>query len=250
MKFCPNCQTQFDDEQIYCLHDGSLLSAKSPNSKSEETIVFAPFKTNQNNKTASQNSKMLYPLIGIAAILIIALAGFFLWKQNETKDEKVQANSPATANDYELKKKELELKEKELELKKQELDEGRKNTQPTVSQPAPRPTLEKHLPPVQSPNNAGGTKYSGSIGDSNAVFNLSWNKNKTVTGSYYFTGNPSQTYALSGTNYTDGEIELHEYGNLNARIKMFKNLKGKILCWNGSYYATNGTSTINFCRYR
>ncbi|MCY7347529.1 MAG: hypothetical protein LH614_15095 [Pyrinomonadaceae bacterium] len=250
MKICPNCQTQFDNEEIYCLHDGSILVAKSPNSGSEETIVFAPFKTNQNNKTATQTSKAIYPLIGIAAILVIALAGFFFWKQNETKDEKAQANSSATANDYELKKKELELKEKELEIKKQELIEGQKNSQPTVSQPTPRPFSEKPLPPVQSPNNADGTKYSGSIGSSNAVFNLSWNKNKTVTGSYYFTGNPSQTYGLSGTNYTDGEIELQEFGNLNARIRMFKNLKGNTLCWNGSYYATNGTSTINFCRYR
>ena len=181
--------------------------------------------------------------------LFVALAGFFFWKQGETKDDKTQANLSATTNDFDLKKKELELKEKELELKKQEL-EGQKNSPPQVSQSTPRPNLEKPLPPVQSPN-AGGTKYSGSIGSSNAVFNLSWNdKKKTVTGSYYFTNNPSQTYALSGTNYSDGEIELQEYGNMNARIKMFKSLKGKTLCWNGSYYATNGTSTINFCRYR
>ncbi len=249
MKICPRCQTQFDSELIYCLNDGSVLADKPSNSSSEETIVFPPFKTNQNNTTNSQTSKAIYPLIGIVAVLAIALAGFFVWKMSETKDENTQANSSATVTNYELKKKELELKEKELEMKKQELAEGQKNTQPTTPPSSPRPNVEKPLPPVQSPN-AGGTKYSGSIGSSNAVFNLSWNKNKTVTGSYYFASNPSQTYTLSGTNHIDGKIELQESGNMNARIKMFKNIKGKTLCWNGSYFANNGTSNINFCRYR
>lgn len=247
MKTCPECHRQFDDEQIYCLNDGSPLVAKLPDSNSQQTVVFPAFKSSQTSATHSQTNSLIYPLIGLTAIIAVALAGFFVWKQSEKKDEVVQANTSPAANDFELRKKELVLKEKELEMKKQEL-EGQKNAQPTAPPSAPRTNPEKPLPPVQS--SAGGTKYSGSIGTSNAVFDLSWNKNKTVTGSYHFTGNPSQTYALSGSNYTAGEIELQELGNMNARIKMFKNIKGSVLCWNGSYYATNGTSTINFCRYR
>lgn len=251
MKICPKCNIQFDNELIYCLHDGSMLVDKSTFASSEETIVLPPFKTIQNGKNHTQTSKILISLIGLVAILAVIFAGLFFWKQTAKKEEDAQSNTSPTTNDYELKKRELELKDKELELKKQELSEGQKNSQNLLSATSPiEPRIkDKPLPPVQS-SITNGTKYSGSIGNSNAIFNLVWNKNKTVSGSYYFTSNPSQSYTLSGTNYRDGEIELQEYGNMNARIKMYKSVQGKVLCWNGNYYASNGNLTINFCRYR
>lgn len=240
MKICSVCQRQFSDDVIYCLQDGTPLFSNPPYN-SEEFTVFRP-------KKATRTYTVIYSLIGIILILIVAFVGIFFWKQSEARDEKSQTNSSASPNDNDLKKKELDLREKELEMEKQKLENPQK-TQPPIPKATPPPSSEKPLPPVQSPN-AGRTKYSGSIGSSNVVFNLNWNKNKTVTGSYYFTGNPSQSYTLSGTNYTDGEIELQEYGNMNARIKMYKSIKGNTLCWNGNYYATNGVSTISFCRYR
>jgi hypothetical protein len=73
-----------------------------------------------------------------------------------------------------------------------------------------------------------------------------------VTGSFYFNNSPDTVYTLSGTNFTQGEAEVKAYyGNqVEATIKLYKNIGGGKICWSGSYYGSGGTSPISFCRRR
>jgi hypothetical protein len=124
------------------------------------------------------------------------------------------------------------------------------NQQPAVVyQPAPTPIV------VQVPNQSSASKtvglklYNGNIGGSPVSFNLVWNRDKTISGSFFYQSNPGNVYIVRGTNYVEGSSELRvSHGNdFVGQMTLAKSIEGNTLCWQGNY--SQGES-VRFCRRR
>ena len=93
--------------------------------------------------------------------------------------------------------------------------------------------------------NAQTQSYSGTSDGDNISAKLTWNNDKTVSGSYYFQSNSKRVYKLSGTNYNDGVIEISEYfnGKKTGEGTLYKTLKKGRVVWSGTIYNTDGSSS-------
>ena len=93
--------------------------------------------------------------------------------------------------------------------------------------------------------NAQTQAYSGTSDGDNISAKLTWNNDKTVSGSYYFQSNSKRVYKLSGTNYYDGVIEISEYfnGKKTGEGTLYKTLKKGRVVWSGTIYNTDGSSS-------
>jgi len=79
MKRCPNCNQIFDDENAFCLNDGTVLEIFSPSSVSEmPTEILSPFPAQPSLKPGGD--KNIYAIVGAMAVVIIGLSAivFFL----------------------------------------------------------------------------------------------------------------------------------------------------------------------------
>jgi hypothetical protein len=81
--------------------------------------------------------------------------------------------------------------------------------------------------------------YVGTSDGDNIKANISWGSNQSVSGSYFFTANPTRVYKLSGTNYVDGEIEITESfkGKRTGNGTLTKSMSKGRITWSG--YITN-----------
>lgn len=216
MKSCPICHLQYADDQTFCLQDGTVLVPQRYDE--QQTVINPNYRTNQNIPAAKGTANViLYVILGLILIGVMAVAGLLLLRSgnppvvNNANSEPTRPSNTAVAN---------------------------------VAIPG-----EKPLPPVQPMTIPNGQRYSGNIGNSAAVFDLVWKKDKSVSGVYFYNSSPSQTYSVSGNNYRDGELELSDNSG-GASIKMYKTLTRDKVCWSGNYYANGGSSAISFCRYR
>lgn len=256
MKYCPRCGKKFDDSLQFCLDDGALLISDDDTEtvfastggsagfgsgfNQHQTITPAPPTPLQPNPF----TKFLLPVI-LLLLVATGVFAFLWWKNGQNQTAALTTNVNAAADDdLKLKEKELALKERELELKKKELESANADT-PTSSAPKP-------LPPARGAGRY--DNYSGNIGSSNTTFSLSW-ANNTVSGNFYYNGNPNQVYTLSGTNYQKGTADIKAYdgSRLEGTFKLYKNITGNQVCWGGSFYYASGgggTAPVNFCRYR
>lgn len=236
MRYCPKCNARFDDSNSFCLNDGTTLY----DYEDEQVTYFPPNRQTKNERdTGNSQNLFKYSIFAIFGFLVIAGLAAIVWLTLNRQNTPVSSFDPQNSSDnIKLKEKELELKEKELALKQKEMD----------NQATEVPG--KPLPPV-NPNNP--NNYSGNISNDNATFNLSWNKNNTVTGSFYYNYSPNAVYTLSGTNFRKGEAEIKVYNGtqVTGTMKIYKNIGGGKICWSGSFYQTYGaTVPVSFCRYR
>lgn len=236
MRYCPKCNARFDDSNSFCLNDGTTLY----DYEDEQVIYFPPNRETKNERdTGNSQNLFKYLIFAIFGLLVIAGLAVIVWLALNGQNTSVSSFDPQNSSDnIKLKEKELELKEKELALKQKEID----------NQATEVPG--KPLPPV-NPNNP--NNYSGNISNDNATFNLSWNKNNTVTGSFYYNYSPNAVYTISGTNFRKGEAEIKVYNGtqVTGTMKIYKNIGGGKICWSGSFYQTYGaTVPVGFCRYR
>lgn len=81
--------------------------------------------------------------------------------------------------------------------------------------------------------------YTGEYNEKKIKGTLSFKNDETVSGSFYYVSNPSSVYKLSGTNYTDGEVELSIFfkGNQIRFGTLTKTLTDSYIIWEGSMYA-------------
>ena len=87
--------------------------------------------------------------------------------------------------------------------------------------------------------------YSGTSDGSEIKAQITWKADETISGSYYFVGNSSRSYKLSGTNYIQGEIAVVESfnGRRTGSGTLVKTLtKGRII-WSGYIYNVDGTQS-------
>ena len=236
MRYCPKCNARFDESNSFCLNDGSTLYDYDD----EQVTNFSPNRQiNIENNSQSSKNLLKYSIFSIFGFLVIAgLAVIVILSLNRQAISDSSFDPQNSSDNIKLKEKELELKEKELALKQKEMDNQTVEVQ------------GKPLPPV-NPNNP--NSYSGNISNDNATFNLSWNKNNTVTGSFYYNYSPNTGYTVSGTNFRKGEAEIKVYNGTQVAgtMKIYKNIGGGKICWSGSFYQSSGaTVPVGFCRYR
>jgi hypothetical protein len=87
--------------------------------------------------------------------------------------------------------------------------------------------------------------YSGTSDGNEIKAQITWKADETIYGSYYFNGNSSRVYKLSGTNYVQGEIEVVESfnGRRTGSGTLTKTLtKGRVI-WSGYIYNVDGTQS-------
>ena len=87
--------------------------------------------------------------------------------------------------------------------------------------------------------------YNGTSDGDNIIAQINWKTDKTISGNYYFTSNPSRVYKLSGTNFVDGEIEIVESfnGQRTGNGTLYKTLKKGSIVWGGIINNTDGSKS-------
>ncbi|HQU84899.1 MAG TPA: hypothetical protein PKY59_17300, partial [Pyrinomonadaceae bacterium] len=122
--------------------------------------------------------------------------------------------------------------------------------QTAPQQPTPTPKIVVVPAPVAETKSLGLKSYSGNVGGTPATFNLVWNKNKSISGSFYYNSSPNVIYTVSGSNYSEGSSDLRvsQGSNVVGQMSLGKTLEGNQLCWQGNF--SSGNQYVRFCRYR
>jgi len=85
-------------------------------------------------------------------------------------------------------------------------------------------------------------RYSGFTGRVKAVFDLTWNDDGTVEGTYSCPGRSTKVYALRGDNNSAGKLRLDEFtdGSLSARVMLEKEATAQGITWEGWMHNVDG----------
>ena len=115
----------------------------------------------------------------------------------------------------------------------------------------PSKSLDNTHNPNVSPNNitqpASVKSFSGKVGKLESIYNLQWNTNGTISGTYYYPKRPNTTYTLIGKDLGNGNIQLTEYtgNNISAHFNLY--LQGS--CYVGQINNTDGrVFNITMCQ--
>jgi hypothetical protein len=85
--------------------------------------------------------------------------------------------------------------------------------------------------------------YGGNVGSRFALFQLTWQPDGNVVGSYYHPAdNGAITYTLRGKNTANGQLVLTEYtrGNQTAILTLNKSIQQGLITWSGKMHNTDG----------
>ncbi|MEY3049011.1 MAG: hypothetical protein RL365_1049 [Bacteroidota bacterium] len=138
---------------------------------------------------------------------------------------------------------ELGLEREKLELEKEKLKLEQEKIRNQANENQEKPDNK----PVSSSN-----LYSGDSDGSEIKGTLTFNPDKTVSGSYYFVTSPSSVYKIEGTNYRDGEIEV----NITFRGRDFrsgtmtKSLTASYVIWEGDLWGNQERTYLTMKRPR
>lgn len=236
MKRCPRCQqVYYDDNQNFCLNDGETLQFSNDTQPTlvVDTKAFMPPTAVQKQGV---NPIFAYLSVGLLCLLvgggIVAL--IFFNPFNKPSTDVAGANSPQKPSEN------TSASNKTAE-----------NSQTSTASPPPQTPLVVKVPvPVTQSKTKGYKNYTGNVGGDSASFDLVWNNDKSISGSYYFNSNPNIVYTVSGSNYAEGNSQLRvtQGANFVGQMSLSKTLEGSILCWQGNF--SNGNQYVRFCRKR
>lgn len=79
------------------------------------------------------------------------------------------------------------------------------------------------------------SNYTGDLNGKKINGTLTFKKDETVTGSYYFVSRPDRVYKVYGTNFVNGEIEVDVYlsGKKMSSGTLTKSLTNSYIIWEG-----------------
>ncbi len=100
MKRCPNCNEMFEDENSFCLNDGTVLEIFNPSfGNNVPTQVFSSFPTKTIEKKDA--NKSFYAVIGAMAVVIIGLSAivFFLMSGKNNSSNNKQKDNQTIENE-------------------------------------------------------------------------------------------------------------------------------------------------------
>lgn len=231
MKKCPECGHIYHDETLnFCLKDGERLFVPQ---SSQATVVLPPDKNTKFSSATTQKVSPIFAYLsfGLIALLtgggIVAFVFFNYFSEKKEIAQVHQSNSPQSI-----------------------ANSTSSPPPPVIYVPEESPSVVKIPVPPSASKTTGLKYYNGTVGGSSAAFNLVWNKNKTISGNYYFSSSPNNIYSISGTNYVEGTSELRVFqGNTYVgQMTLEKSLEGSNLCWQGNFSSQN--QHVRFCRRR
>ena len=85
--------------------------------------------------------------------------------------------------------------------------------------------------------------YGGTVGSRFAYFQLTWQPDGNVSGSYYHPAdNGAITYQLRGKNTANGQLVLTEFtnGSQSAILTLSKSINQGLITWSGKMHNTDG----------
>jgi len=234
MKKCPRCNEVYYDHNLnFCLNDGETLQFSND---SQPTLIVDTKSFPPANPQIKQgvNPIFAYLTVGLLCLFIgggiAALIFFNPFSKPTTEIANSTTNQKPTEN--------TQISNKTAENQKPEIA-----FQPT-------PLIVKVPVPVTQSKTKGYKNYTGNVGGESATFDLVWNNDKSISGSYYFNSSPNVVYTVSGLNTVEGssQIRVSQGSNFVGQMNLGKSLEGSILCWQGNF--SNGNQYVRFCRKR
>jgi len=88
----------------------------------------------------------------------------------------------------------------------------------------------------------GAEEYRGKVGKLDAVFDIDWGGDETVSGSYYYPSRKAVIYILRGEFADNGKLVLREYtnGTVTAILTLSESGRQDIFRWSGKMRNTDG----------
>jgi hypothetical protein len=92
------------------------------------------------------------------------------------------------------------------------------------------------------------SSYTGEVGGEKIKGTLTFKKDDTVSGSYYFVSRPDRVYKISGTNFVNGEIEAEiSYAGKNVYSgTLTKTLTDSYVVWEGDFWKKNSSGENSY----
>lgn len=86
------------------------------------------------------------------------------------------------------------------------------------------------------------SRYTGKVGRLEAIYDIRWNSDDSVTGTYSYPSRPGAVYRLDGHNREQGKLYLEEYTGdvLSARCFLTKRIADGQILWEGEMRNTDG----------
>lgn len=96
------------------------------------------------------------------------------------------------------------------------------------------------------------SSYTGEVGGEKIKGTLTFKKDDTVSGSYYFVSRPDRVYKISGTNFVNGEIEAEiSYAGENVYGgTLTKTLTDSYVVWEGDFWKKNSGGENSYVIFR
>lgn len=89
---------------------------------------------------------------------------------------------------------------------------------------------------------SGAEEYRGKVGKLDAVFDIDWGGDETVSGSYYYPSRKGVIYTLQGEFAANGKLVFREYtnGTVTAILTLSESGRQDTFRWSGKMKNTDG----------
>jgi hypothetical protein len=96
--------------------------------------------------------------------------------------------------------------------------------------------------------NAQTSNYTGELAGKKIKGTLTFKKDDTVSGSYYYVSSPDRVYKIEGTNFVSGEIEANVYyaGKSLSSGSLTKSLTDSYVVWEGALWLDDGNGETHY----
>jgi hypothetical protein len=96
------------------------------------------------------------------------------------------------------------------------------------------------------------SNYTGELAEKKIKGTLTFKKDDTVTGSYYYVSSPDRVYKIVGTNFVDGEIEVNVYyaGKSVSSGSLSKTLTDSYVIWEGALWLDDSNGENRYFIFR
>ncbi|MFN5911689.1 MAG: hypothetical protein ACK45H_10170 [Bacteroidota bacterium] len=94
--------------------------------------------------------------------------------------------------------------------------------------------------------------YTGELEGKKIKGSMTFHKDETVTGSFFYVSSPEKVYKISGTNFVQGQVEIivSYAGKRVSNGSLTKTLTDAYIVWEGSLMLENGDGESSYFIFR